>query len=183
MGKTIGYPILVILLLVAYGCAPKIPKNVLANVDKSITFTMLISNPSEYTGKTVITGGEIISAINQSNGDTKIGILEFPLDSDYRPLKGDRSNGRFIVLHKRYLETKIFGPGRLVTIVGTVGETIKGTIGSMPYTFPVINSTYIKLWPIKQHNPMPIYPIGIGFSYAPYMLPPWGYYPYEPLGD
>jgi outer membrane lipoprotein len=183
MNKTISYPILVILLLAAYSCAPKIPKSVLSNVDKSITFNMLITNPSEYTGKTVITGGEIISAINQSNGDTRIGILEFPLDNDYKPQKGDRSKGRFIVLYRGYLETKIFRPGRLVTVVGTVGETKKGTIGSMSYTFPVINSTYVKLWPAKQHNPMPIYPIGSGFSYAPYMLPPWGYYPYEPLGD
>lgn len=183
MSKTISYIILAFVLLTASSCAPKIPKKVLSNVDKSITFNMLMTDPSAYTGKTVIAGGEIIRAINQNNGDTTIGILEFPLDNGYKPQKGDRSDGRFIVLHKGYLETKIFGPGRLVTIVGTVGKSKKGTIGTMPYTFPVINSIYIKLWPIKQHNPMPIYPIGIGFSYAPYMLPPWGYYPYEPFGD
>ena len=183
MSKTISYIILAFVLLAASSCTPKIPKRVLSNVDKSITFNMLITNPSAYTGKTVIAGGEIIRAINQNNSYTTIEILEFPLDNEYKPQKGDRSNGRFIVQHKGYLETKIFGPGRLVTIVGTVGKRKKGTIGTMSYTFPVIDSTYIKLWPIKQRNPMLIYPIGIGFSYAPYMLPPWGYSPYEPFGD
>lgn len=180
MGKTIRYVLLAVIAIAASGCVPEIPKEVLSNVDTTITFKMLKINPTEYTGKTIITGGEIVSATNQSNGDTALEIIEFPLDSDYKPQKSDQSSGRFIVSYKGYLETKIFAPGRLVTIVGTVGESHKGTIGSMPYTFPLVSSTYVKLWPIKP-NPVPVYSLGFGLDYAPYMAPPWWYYPYGPL--
>ncbi|MGC8756715.1 MAG: Slp family lipoprotein, partial [bacterium] len=107
-------------------------------------------------------------------------IMQLPLDSDYKPKTGDESSGRFIALYKGYLETHIFSPGRLVTVVGTVNGSKKGTIGSMSYNFPVIDITYIKLWPIVQKRNIPAYSFGVGFDYGVGPFPPW-YYPYYPL--
>ncbi len=177
MVKTICYTLLAVALFAASGCAPGIPKDVLSNVDKSITFSMLMSDPSAHKGKTVLAGGAIVGSTNESSGYTQLEVMQLPLDSDYEPEKGDRSEGRFIVLYKGYLETQIFGPGRLVTVVGTVDESKKGTVGSMTYSFPVIESTYIKLWPVPR-NPVPVYSVGLGFDYGPF--PPWWYYPYGP---
>lgn len=180
MGKTIGYAVLVVMLLAASGCAPGIPANVLTNVDQSITFRMLIQDPSAYEGKTVVAGGVIVKSTNEKSGNTRLEIMELPLDSYYEPLKGDRSNGRFMAVYKGYLETRIFEPGRFVTVVGTVAESTSGTVGNMTYTFPVIGATYIKLWPV-QHNPAPVYTFGFGFDYGPFAFPPWWYYPYGPV--
>ncbi len=181
MVKTISYMLLAISLIAVTGCAKEIPENVISNVDKAITFNMLIHDPSTYKGKTVIAGGEIISSANESNGHTSIEIMELPLDSDYKPRKGDKSAGRFIASYKGYLETHIFRPGRFVTVVGVVADAKKGTIGSMPYVFPVIDITYIKLWPIVHKSTVPAYSVGFGFDYGPPMFPPWGYYPYGPF--
>jgi outer membrane lipoprotein len=181
MVKTISYILLAISLVAVTGCTKEIPENVISNVDQSITFSMLIKDPSAYQGKTVMAGGEIISSANESSGNTSLEIMELPLDSDYKPGKGDKSSGRFIASYKGYLETHIFRPGRLVTVVGTVAAPKKGAIGSMSYVFPVIDATYIKLWPIVKTSNLPAYSIGLGFDYGPGMFPPWGYYPYSPF--
>jgi outer membrane lipoprotein len=178
MIKKIGYVLFMIFLIAMTSCAKAIPENVLLNIDKSITFNMLIKEPSAYKGKTVICGGEIIRSANENDGNTSLEIMELPLDSDYKPEKGDKSSGRFIALYKGYLETHIFSPGRFVTVVGVVAEPKKGTIGNMSYTFPVLDITYIKLWPIEQHyNVSPAYSLGFGFNYGPGPFPPW-YYPF-----
>lgn len=180
MLKKVFYLISIISLLLITGCTKEIPENVLLNVDKSITFNMLIKQPSSYKGKTVLAGGEIINSINESDDNTSLEIMELPLDSDYKPKIGDKSFGRFIALYKGYLETHIFRPGRLVTVVGIVNESKKGNIGSMSYTFPVIDITYIKLWPIVHKSNIPAYSFGFGFGYGMGPFPPW-YYPYYPL--
>ncbi len=180
MGKTMVYTLLAIALLTAAGCVPAIPREVLSGVDRSITFGMLIRGPAAYKGKTVMVGGTIVKSTNEGSGYTRLEVMQLPLDSDGAPMTGDRSEGRFMILYKGYLETKIFGPGRLVTVVGTVGGSKKGTVGSMAYEFPVIDSTYLKLWPVAA-RPVPVYSIGIGFDEGPF--PPWWYYPspYSPF--
>ncbi|MCL5276580.1 MAG: Slp family lipoprotein [Deltaproteobacteria bacterium] len=175
MGKTIAYTLLAIALLTTSGCVPAIPREVLSSVDRSITFGMLIREPAAYKGKTVMVGGTIVKSTNEGSGYTRLEVMQLPLDGDGTPMRGDRSGGRFMVLCKGYLETRIFGPGRLVTVVGAVDGSKKGTVGSMAYEFPVIDSTYLKLWPVPA-RPMPVYSIGIGFDEGPF--PPWGYYPY-----
>ncbi len=182
MSKRAGYIMLIaIVLLAASGCSTAIPENALSNVDKSITFAMLKANPSAYKDKTILVGGEIIKSTNKHNGTTQLEVIEFPLDNEYRPRKGDKSDGRFIVVYKGYLETEIFKPGRFVTVVGIVGENKKGTIGNMPYNFPEIDVTYLKLWPLTHTENMPAYSIGLGFDYGPYIYPPYWYYPYSPF--
>ncbi|MCL4469248.1 MAG: Slp family lipoprotein [Deltaproteobacteria bacterium] len=181
MIKTLSSMLLVISLIAVAGCAREIPENIISNVDTAITFSMLIKDPSGYKGKTVMTGGEVISSVNESSGTTSLEIMELPLERDYKPEKGDRSSGRFIAVYPGYLETHIFRPGRFVTVVGVVEAPQKGTIGSMPYVFPVIDTTYIKLWPIVHRSNLPAYSIGLGFDYGPSLFPPWGYYPYGPF--
>ncbi len=176
MNRKIEYAGLVIALLVASGCVPAIPGKVLSNVDRSITFGMLNADPSAYKGKMVMVGGSIVKATNEKNGYTRLEVMQLPLDTDEEPITGDRSYGRFMVLCKGYLETKIFSPGRLVTVVGTAGEVQKGTVGKMPYEFPVIASTYLRLWRVPRR---PIR-FGFGIDYGP--PPPWWYYPYPYYG-
>ncbi len=181
MIKTLRYMLLVIAAVSVAGCTREIPKQVLSNVDPAIRFNMLIADPSAYIGKTVMAGGEIVNSVNTSSGVTSVEIMQLPLDTDYRPERGDRSDGRFIASYNGYLETQIFRPGRYVTVVGVVAPPHKGAIGSMPYVFPIITTTYIKLWPLHTGSDLPAYSIGLGFDYGPAFYPPWGFYPYGPF--
>ncbi len=181
MVKTLLYTLLALALAAVSGCTRGIPKQVLSNVDPAISFNMLITDPSAYTGKTVMAGGEIITSANTSSGVTKMEIMQLPLDSDDKPEHGDQSGGRFIATYSGYLETHIFSPGRNVTVVGVVAPPHKGTIGSMPYVFPVIHATYIKLWPRPSTTSLPAYSIGWGVGYGPGFYPSWGFYPYGPF--
>lgn len=177
MNKKLVY---IIVLLVTFGitaCATSIPKTVLSNVDKVITFKMLITDPASYRNKIVMLGGEIVSSKNETNNTTSLEVIDFPLKSDYKPRMGDHSDGRFIAVNNGYLETEIYKPGRLVTIVGSVTGTKEGKIGDMKYNFPVINITYIKLWHIHHKEYLYQYPYPM-FYFGPNFYPPWWYYPY-----
>ena len=117
-------------------------------------------------------GGTIIKAQNIQAG-TLLEILQEPLDFYDRPKsEEDISEGRFLVLHKGYLDTAIYQPGRQVTVVGTVTGAKTETLGEIEYTYPYIEAEKIHLWKQyteKYRNYYEMYPY---WWYYPYMSPP-----------
>jgi outer membrane lipoprotein len=125
-------PIFLVILLT--GCAHVVASDLRAQAEKDLNVEDLFANPTQYSGKTVMLGGEVINTVNLEDG-TEIEVLEKPLDSRGRPLNTDLSRGRFIVIHPDRLDPAIFAPGREITTVATVTGFELRELGETDYAY------------------------------------------------
>jgi len=63
-----------LLLLLFSGCAYPISRELRQEAKESPTFSMILQNPTAYTGSIVIWGGSIIETVNTNEG-TEIVVL------------------------------------------------------------------------------------------------------------
>ena len=154
--------VLIVLLLAA--CAPVISRQVLQEVDKSISFEQLLQKPESYKGRTVLLGGDVIETQNLS-GKTLIVVLQRPLGFRGRPAAGDVSQGRFIISAAGFLDPAIYSNGRKITVAGmVVGKEVR-PLGEREYTYPMIEKRELYLWPEEESSsaePQVHFGVGIG---------------------
>ncbi|MBM4309152.1 MAG: Slp/YeaY family lipoprotein [Deltaproteobacteria bacterium] len=156
-------------LLLIMGCAHVISKDLRTKADPSITFNQVSQDPKQYKGKWVVWGGEIIETINQKDGTTQIEVFQKPLDRMGEPYEIIASEGRFLVLADKYLDSYLFRRGKKITVAGEIlGEKIK-PIGEMDYRYPLLSGKQIHLWPEY-------------YTYPIYYYDPWWDYPFYPYG-
>ena len=149
----------VVFFLVIIGCVAPFSKEMRKQVDRSLTFSMLVADPERYKDKMVILGGEVIIT-SPLEKTTEVEILEKPLGWDWRP-KTEGAQGRFILVVNKFLDPVVWKQGREVTVLGKVLGQREGKIGEKAYIYPVLEAIEWHLW-------VPI--------------PPAGYY-YEPFWD
>ena len=143
------------------GCAHVIPKEILSDVDRDLSFGELRKTPKAQKGKVVLLGGVIVKTVNKKDG-TLFEIYQTEMDHEGRPVRLDVSQGRFLAYHKGFLDSEIYRKGRMVTIVGIVeGERVK-RLGEVNYIYPYLVIKVIHLW--KKEQP---------YMYQPY---PWDYW-------
>ena len=183
MGIKVRNQILCLLLLSIFvflpGCAHVISKDVRAEVDPTLSFRQVLQDPNSFKGKTVLWGGEIIQTTNQKDGSTLIETLERPLGRQGEPDQTSPSEGRFLVLSEKYMDSYIYRRGKRITVAGEIlGEKTK-PLGEMDYHYPLISIKQIYLWPVYDYVPSPYYPY---YYYDPWWRPtpwyPWGGYPF-----
>lgn len=186
--------ILIIALFALTGCGSVISKELLRDIDRSVTLEEVQASPDAYKGRKVVWGGTIISSENLESA-TEITVLESALSWDDTPADG-QSRGRFIIEAKKYLDTAIFKEGKRVTVAGIVKGIEVRKIGKMDYRYPVITPLEIKLYepppkttymdtlppywysPYPYNYPYPYYPYPWPYPYPP---PPGYPYPYMPI--
>jgi outer membrane lipoprotein len=136
-------------VLLLAGCAHVISRGVLQEVDTSVSFAQLSKDPEAYQGKTVLFGGDVIETQNLSD-KTLVVVLQRPLDRRGEPSAGDVSEGRFIITTPGFLDPAIYGPGRKITVAGTVvGKEVR-PLGEIEYTYPIIEKRELYLWPEEE---------------------------------
>lgn len=151
-------------MILLAGCAHVISKEVLQEVDASLTFAHVSKDPETYTGKTVLFGGDVIETQNLSN-KTLVVVLQHPLGSRGEPSAGDVSEGRFIITTVEFLDPAIYNPGRKITVAGTVvGKEVR-PLGEITYAYPVIKKRELYLWPKEEAaSDEPKVHFGLGFG-------------------
>jgi outer membrane lipoprotein len=159
---------LLLLGLLLAGCASAFPKEVVRDVDRSLTLSELVRAPEAHLNQKVMLGGEILATLPRT-GETEIEVLGRRLRDDDSPERSDRSDGRFIVRTKTFLDPAVYASGRRLTVVGRVAGAEERKINELPYRYPVIESDLLRLW-AKDWVVAP-YPY-----YYPY------YYPYSHFG-
>ena len=146
MGK---YPFLVISailgVLIVTGCAHVISEELRGQVTPELTFKEVIRDPVKYKGEMVLWGGVIISSTNTKEG-TLIEVLEKPLGIRGQPKDVDVSEGRFLILHPEYLDCRIYGKGRKITVVGEISGQKTLALDEIDYTYPLISAKEMHLW-------------------------------------
>jgi len=155
------------------GCAHVIPKDILQEVNKEITFAELHRTPQAYQGKVVLLGGVIVQTVIKEDR-TLLEVYQTGIDRRGRPVKLDVSGGRFLARYEGFLDSEIYRKGRKVTIAGVVqGEEIM-RLGEVDYHYPYLVVKEIHLW--EEEQPVPYAP------YPWYFWDPW-WYPWYPWHD
>jgi len=162
---------LLLLGLLLAGCASAFPKEVVRDVDRSLTLSELVRAPEAHLNQKVMLGGEILATLPRT-GETEIEVLGRRLQDDDSPERSDRSDGRFIVRTRTFLDPAIYASGRRVTVVGRVAGAEERKINELPYRYPVIESDLLRLW-AKDSLVAP---------YPYYYYHPYYYHPYYHFG-
>jgi outer membrane lipoprotein len=138
-------------LFAASGCAYPISRELREEVNKDLTFPMVLQNPTAYVGSTVIWGGEIISTTNSENG-TEILVLDTPLDYRGMPEGSEYSGGRFIAKSPQFLDPALYKAGKKITVGGEVTGKETKPLGKTQYTYPVVGVEQLHLWTNTQYR-------------------------------
>jgi outer membrane lipoprotein len=159
--------LLVLLLISLASCAHVISRDLRDQADPFLTVHQALNNPTEYKGKIVIWGGEILRTENRQDGSTEIEVLQRALDRWEEPKDPSASEGRFLVREQRFLDPSIFRPGMRITVGGELQGVEAVPLGQMEYWYPLVLARQLYLWPPFDY---PYY-----YSYYPYYS---YYYPY-----
>lgn len=159
---------------VTVGCAlsePAFPPALQQQVEPALTFAQIKETPDSYKGKTIMLGGEILSARLLTEG-TRIEILQLPLESWGEPSRDlTASQGRFYAMQKEFLDPATIPIRTRVTLIGDVAGTTPGKLDDMEYSYPTVDIKSLKLWP-KAEPTAPVF--------RPYYGPYWGPYWWGP---
>jgi outer membrane lipoprotein len=157
--------LLVFTLLLLHGCGPKvIPEELEGQVDRTVSFLQLKQSPESYKGRLVVLGGEVLS-IKRTTDQTRIEVLQLPLDSSLRPVEErTTSQGRFLAIKREFLDPAIVPVGTPVTIIGEVIGTTTLPLDEIQYVYPTLEVRHLRVWEktLPRSYSYPSVSIGIG---------------------
>jgi len=157
-------------------CSP-LSRQIMSQVDETLTFQVVEKDPDRYVGKTVLWGGVIAEIANRQN-ETDLNVRQAELDIEKKPKNLDRSAGRFIVRYAGFLDPAIYQPGREITVAGELAGKEVLPLEKIQYPYPVILAKEIHLW--ERLQPMrPYYPSYWDPFWGPYGYPYRWYRPYD----
>jgi outer membrane lipoprotein len=165
MSKTIA--IAAILSLILSGCTSALSNQVMQQADEKISFQDLQKQPERYRGAVVVFGGQILETVVKE-GETRVQVLQLPLGAQQRPDNTASSQGRFIVIYKRFADPIVYEKGRKITVAGVVegGQLIM--VNNSPYNLPVLLERETHLWKTEDYYPAfapgPAVEFGIGIG-------------------
>ena len=139
-----------------------------------VTFVQVKAAPDSYRGQSVLFGGEVLNAKRLKDG-TRIEILELPFDRSGRPANDrTQSQGRFIAMHREFLDPATLPPGTRLTVAGEVTGALTLPLDETEYTYPVIEARHIEVVPPPEMARTRRQPYPYPYMGRPY----WGPYGY-----
>jgi outer membrane lipoprotein len=157
--------IVLAVLLALSGCTSVLSTSVVQEADDKVTFTDLQKQPERYRGAVVILGGQIVETVVKED-ETWVQVLQLPLGAQQRPDNTANSQGRFIVIYKRFADPFVYEKGRKITVAGVVqgGQAIM--LNDRQHNVPVLLERETYLWKTEEYYPAygpgPTFQFGIG---------------------
>jgi outer membrane lipoprotein len=147
-----------ILVAALVGCSPPFPRELLEKVEQNVSFTVLQKDSNPYVGKLLLLGGTIVETKNLKEG-TRIEVLQRPLDGEARPESSDRTDGRFLIVTRQFLDGTVYHQGRMITVIGEAAAPQVLPLNEIEYRYPVLEAKSLHLW-----SPFagPRFSVGIG---------------------
>ncbi len=157
---------LIMILFFAFaGCAHVISQDAMQDINRDVSFDMVLKNPDAFIGETLLLGGDILET-QPFQGKTLLTVLQRPLGFDNKPRMGRESAGRYIVEAPEFLDPAIYSAGRRITVAGVlVGKEIR-PLGNTRYLYPFLKSKEIYLWPREADWNGPRFYFGFGFFHG-----------------
>ena len=140
-----------------------------SEADSPIPFRTLIRDADKYIGHTVILGGYILETKNLES-ETILKVLQTPLRFGHDPDLKKRSQGRFMVYHKGFLDPEVYGKDQVITVAGRIIGTAMEKIGDEQIQFLKLENREIYLWSAYTNEPRYYYPWPYPYHrpYSPY---------------
>jgi len=177
MTNVLRSALLAILITVFTGSCSVISHQIKTESIPSIDFKILVQEPDNYLGDTVILGGYILETNNLTD-QTIIRVLQAPLGVREEPKSRDYSEGRFMISQKGFLDPEIYSKDRKITVAGTVVGLVVEKVDNYSQPYLKIQSREIYLWPKDQgYYPDPYYEPWF-YPYPYYWYRYHHYYPY-----
>lgn len=160
--KRMTLTILVSCIFCLGGCS-SIPKSIDGNNSPILqkNFVSVHNSPNLYEGQYVRFRGTVVNVINKDN-ETLLELAVLPLDTSAKPEINKQYEGRVIAKINKFLDPLNFR-NHLVTILGTLTGSEKGTIGKTPYDFVTMNIEGYQIWHITESiQPIVQWDYGLG---------------------
>jgi outer membrane lipoprotein len=168
MKKLLKILVFLALVLSVISCSV-ISHQVRSEADPPVLFQTLIRDVDKFLGHTVILGGYILETKNLES-ETILKVLQTPLRFGEDPDLKKRSQGRFKVYHKGFLDPEVYIKDQVITVAGRVIGTALEKIGDEQIQYLKIENREIYLW--SNYTDKPLY-------YNPWPYPYyWDSYPY-----
>lgn len=132
-------------------------------VDTKLTSADVLAHPRATHGARVRWGGMIISDRVGTIHST-LTILGYPLNGRGHPSLRRMPIGRFQAVAPGYLDPVLFAQGRLVTIVGTVGDIHVGHVGLASYPYPRLQIIATHVWRYRRLRRRSHWNFGLGIG-------------------
>jgi outer membrane lipoprotein len=175
-----------------------VPADVLSQVDDSVSFTQLRTDPNQYVGRTVMFSGVALQARRARDG-TEIEILQVPTERGLSPSdRKAKSEGRFLAIQSNgFLDPAVIEKDSPLTVVGEVKGVKTKALDEGEYQYPVLDVKQLIDWNEVRgrggNGYDPNYAYGrYGGYYAPWSswyygfggpyAGPYGFYPYSYYG-
>ncbi len=182
MMRKLLIPLLFMLSVVLFSCAPVLNREYMREGSRDVSFQRLRENPGKYQGTLFILGGVIVQSKLTAAG-AQIEAMHVPVDSSGYFKEQGSSEGRFLAVlsgEGTTVDPEVYHRGRRITLAGQFEELRKGRIDELEYVYPVFAIRQIYLWPRESpYYPAPYYYYDYWFyPYPYYYWGPWWQYPY-----
>lgn len=173
---------LFLLTVLGLSACAVVPDPIKVSDEKTLVgYNKAVISGTESSGQNARWGG-IITNVENKPDQTIIEVVHFPLNNYGKPLTNEDTAGRFKAVIANFVDPILFGEGRLVTFVGTVGAPLAGMVGEQPYMFPSIDVENYYLWRKQnQYDTSSVYFDFYAGWYSPFYYSywrPWGlFYP------
>lgn len=129
-----------------------VPEAFKATINSSVTFLLMLEEPTVHQGAMVLLGGEVLTAKRLKEG-TRLEILQLPLDGSEEPVF-DRtaSQGRFFAIEPAFLDPATLPPTTRVTLVGEITGATRANLDEMEYRYPTVMIKHLYVWPELEPN-------------------------------
>jgi outer membrane lipoprotein len=125
-----------------------VPDHLEDRIQKDLSFEQVEQNPEAYEGRTVMWGGKVLDVM-QTTGNTRVEIMQVPLDRVFRPLDAPTaSRGRFMAIDTNHemKDPAALQKDALVTVIGEVRGRVKATLDEGRYEYPTIVIKDMTAW-------------------------------------
>ena len=169
MQKLHAISIMILASMLSVSCSV-ISHQVRSEAAPSVPFPTLVRDADKFLGQTVILGGYILETKNLES-ETILKVLQTPLRLGEDPDLKKRSQGRFMVYHKGFLDPEVYSKDQVITVAGRVIGTAEENIGDEQIQYLEIETREIYLWsnykdrPSYYYWPYPYYPRPYHYHY------------------
>ncbi len=166
MKKLLKILVFLALTLSVISCSV-ISHQVRSEADPPVPFQTLIRDADKFLGHTVILGGYILETKNLES-ETILKVLQTPLRFGEDPDLKKRSQGRFKVYHKGFLDPEVYSKDQVITVAGRVIGTALEKIGDEQIQYLKIENREIYLWSNYRNKPLYHDPWPYPYRWTPY---------------
>ena len=155
-----------------------IPADVLSQVDDTVSFSQVQSDPQQYVGRTVMFSGMALQAKRLKDG-TEIEILQMPTGEGLSLSEAKtRSEGRFLAIQSQgFLDPAVIDKDTPLTVVGEVKGVKSKALDQGEYQYPVLDIKQLIDWnDVRRRDYYDDYESSYYGRYVGSYYGPWSYY-------